>query len=388
MNFIYINKKLSLKTCISNLSERREIAIDLEFDKNRFRYGFNLCLMQIYDGTDVYLIDPLADEIDISLLFSVLENPEITKISFSFSEDIRLLHTLGCFPKGIYDVQFASSLLDYPPTSLTKLLDEILDVQVGKSSQQSNWFARPLSDQQKNYAAEDVLYLPALKNKLEAQLKQRGLQDWVKQENEFFEASNFEDIDHNIILKEKYKGKMTEWEWHIFAKLMELRDQWAQQINRPPYHIAERSTLQEIAEGNLSPGEWNQQSSNHRTTKNSTKNDELRSLIKHAEQEASNLQLSKTKRASKRLNRDEYEEYRVLEERVKFYKSTYFKPIQDCIEQKLGSNAKTFILSNRLIREIAEGKIETILPYKRALFIECAEKNNLDIQSIISTNES
>ena len=49
-----INKADDFQSCVDSLSQKSQFSIDLEFDKNRFRYGFNLCLMQIFDGKDCY----------------------------------------------------------------------------------------------------------------------------------------------------------------------------------------------------------------------------------------------------------------------------------------------------------------------------------------------
>ena len=159
-----INKADDFQSCVDSLSQKSQFSIDLEFDKNRFRYGFNLCLMQIFDGKDCYLIDPLSDDIDIKKIFPLIEDPKIEKVAFSFSEDLRLLHSLGCYPQNVYDISFAAALLNFPPVSLTKLLHMVLEIETDKSSQQSNWFKRPLSEDQKNYAAEDVIYLLQMKN--------------------------------------------------------------------------------------------------------------------------------------------------------------------------------------------------------------------------------
>jgi len=162
-----ITHQEELESITENLSNVSRIAADLEFDKNYYRYGFNLCLVQLFDGENCYLVDPLSDDLNIKSIFPVLEDPEIEIITFAFGEDLRLLHSLGCFPKNIYDIDIATSLLNYEPGSLTKLLDEAIDVDTGKSSQTSNWFQRPLTDQQKKYAAHDVLHLFDLKDKLD-----------------------------------------------------------------------------------------------------------------------------------------------------------------------------------------------------------------------------
>lgn len=73
MTIHLINEQQSLNNLISSLQSVSAFAIDLEFDRNRYRYGFNMCLMQIYDGKDCYLIDPLSKNVDIKAIFRSLK---------------------------------------------------------------------------------------------------------------------------------------------------------------------------------------------------------------------------------------------------------------------------------------------------------------------------
>ena len=104
MTFEYITTQEQLSECITKINSVPEIAVDLEFDKNRYRYGFNLCLLQIKAADEIFLIDPLGADFDIKPIFEPLENPKIEKVVYAFGEDIRLLHTLGCYPKNLFDI--------------------------------------------------------------------------------------------------------------------------------------------------------------------------------------------------------------------------------------------------------------------------------------------
>ena len=384
MAFTYISTSGQLQKCITHLSEQSEIAIDLEFDKNRFRYGFNLCLMQIYADNTCYLIDPLSDELDISLIFPLLENPDILKVAFSFGEDIRLLHHIGCAPKGIYDLSFALALLDYQPTSLSNYLSEILGVDAGKSSQQSNWFTRPLSEDQLNYAAKDVLHLFDLKGKLDVELREKGISEWVNQENKAFEAAEYGDETHNEILKEKYKNGLNEVEWHIFSALMLFRDEQAKEMNRPPFHVIDRAYLQEISTNPSKLETWTSKSSTHKKLRNTSVQKEVEKIIQERLSEAKSLNLSKRKKAAKRLSQEEYQQYKQLQKKISEAKNEVFKPIQKLIENDYGKHARAFILSNRLIGELVEGDFSNFLPYKQRLIQNYARKLDLTVEDYLA----
>src|SRR6056297_1642663 len=199
----YIADNNALQDVASEISKADEFAIDLEFDRNRYRYGFNMCLMQIYDGNECYVIDPLSSDIDIEGIYPVIEDPEVQKVVFAFGEDLRLFHSMGCFPKNLYDLDAATSLLNFQPASLTKLIKQVLDIEVNSSSQQSNWFRRPLSDDQLHYAADDVLYLLDFKKELNQIADEQGILNWIHQENNLFNHLDYSDEDHNNLIKDK-----------------------------------------------------------------------------------------------------------------------------------------------------------------------------------------
>ncbi len=381
--YTYINEQSSVDEAADKLSEATQLSVDLEFDKNRFRYGFNLCLIQIFDGTDTFLIDPIQNELDLSEIFKLFEKPDLPKIVFSFGEDLRLLHSLGCFPKGLYDLQIASALLNYSPSSLATLLDEVLDIKLSKTYQQSNWYSRPLTDAQIKYAVLDVVHLPALFDVFKDQANERSVNDWIEQEIHQFENENHEDANQNEILKEKYKGDLNEVEWHLFSKLMHLRDRHAESVNRPPYHISERKTLIDIAKNPELAGDWKMIKSNHRTTKNEEFVDKLQFEIEEALAEALTLELSKKRKAYKKPSKEEYERWRDLERKVKTVKQAFFRPIQKALKEDYGDHTKTFIINNRLIKELVEGNTRNLLPYKKELILIYAQKLNLSIDEYV-----
>ena len=378
MAFSYIDNSEDLTKCVAKLSGQTDISVDLEFDKNRFRYGFNLCLMQIYDGQTCYLIDPLAENMNISLVFPVLENTGIQKTVFSFGEDIRLLHHIGCIPKNLFDVSTVASLLNYPPASLTNILAEVIEVETGKSSQQSNWFKRPLSEDQLRYAVEDVIHLPELKAKLLSMAKKKGLLEWITQENQYFESANYEDVDHNSFLKEKDKEDMTKFEWHLFSRLMEFREEKARAMNRPGYHLADKKLLGEIARNPKKISKWAREKGIHKKLKTPELVKEVERALNGAIKEAGDLKLSESQKAAKSFTKEEYLEFKKQQKRLKKYKKEVFQPLQHAIEKDYGKEAQIFILNNRTIRDVVQGDTESLLPYKKKLFEEYAEK--LDIQ--------
>jgi ribonuclease D len=153
------------------------IAVDTEamgLDARRDR----LCVVQLSpgDGTaDVVQIPP--DSVNAPNLKKLLADPTIEKIFHFARFDLAMIsQTLGVMPGPVYCTRTASRLArTYTDKhGLKDLVRELLNVDLSKQQQSSDWGADKLSDAQLAYAASDVLYLHALKEKLDAMLAREG----------------------------------------------------------------------------------------------------------------------------------------------------------------------------------------------------------------------
>tara|TARA_R100001143_G_scaffold63545_1_gene71617 strand:- start:21976 stop:23142 length:1167 start_codon:yes stop_codon:yes gene_type:complete len=375
---IYVDHQDLLSETISTLSSTDSFTIDLEFDKNCYRYGFNLCLVQIYDGETCYLIDPLSTDVDIEILFPVLENESIQKVCFAFDEDLRLLHSLGCFPKNLYDLSIASKLLNYPSTSLTNILADQLGINTGSSSQQSNWFKRPLDSNQLHYAANDVIHLFKLQTYFDEKAAENGVQDWISEENSALNLLDYSNVDHNDFIKEKDRSDFTEVEWHIFKKLLEWQNEKGKELNRPAYQIVPKSFLMELAKDSRKLMDWNTARGIYRSIQTDATKNHLIELIKDTTQEAEQLKLSNSKSATLSLSSDEHKKLMAQKSEINRVKNSYFKPIKEHIEENHGSEIASFLLSNRIIAEMVTGKMDHLPDYRKELFLKCADDLSIE----------
>lgn len=387
MTIQYITTDKQLDPCILRLNQSEEIALDLEFDKNRYRYGFNLCLVQIYADQTCFLIDPLSENIHIETLFPVLENRKIQKVVFAFGEDLRLLHSIGCFPGNIYDLNIATSLLNYPPASLSNYIEDILNLETGKSSQQSNWYRRPLSDKQKNYAAQDVLHLLDIKNIIEKEAEEKKITNWISEENEAYHRHNYADLDDNHFIKEKDKDGFSEIEWFSFKRLMEFREEIAERHNKPGYQMIDKKYLSAIVKNPRKLMEWKKIRGIYKGIKNDTIKKKISVLLKESAREARELDLSETDPAEKIPDKEEIEQQRKEREKINRIKNEYLKPVKELIGNYYGDEAASFILSNRIISKLICGEIDHLENYKKELILSCAKELDLNmdvIQDVIS----
>ena len=137
-------------------------------------------LIQIYDGKQCVLVDPLAID-DFSSLTELLTNPNVVKVLHSCSEDLETFwHAFKVMPSPIFDSQFAASIVGMGPAlGYAKLVEIMLDVIVDKGESRTDWLARPLRDEQCDYAAKDVLYLFQLYPELKARVEAQNKLSWV-----------------------------------------------------------------------------------------------------------------------------------------------------------------------------------------------------------------
>src|SRR5208282_1213489 len=137
-----------------------------------------LCLVQLSRG------DGSADLVQIAPgqkraphLEKLLADPKVLKLFHFGRFDIAMLcHAFGVMASPVYCTKIASKLArTYTDRhGLKDLTRELLGVEISKQQQSSDWGAETLTEAQLAYAASDVLYLHALREKLDAMLKREG----------------------------------------------------------------------------------------------------------------------------------------------------------------------------------------------------------------------
>ncbi len=171
-------------------------------------YYAHTCLVQVATTQRVALIDPFIIN-NLSPLYALIADPQITTLLHSGSQDLEPVARLyGKPPAAIFDTQLAAGFVGYPwPISLTKLISSILQHDVGGHFTFSQWDARPLSNRQRFYAADDVRYLIALHDHLNIKLNELERTSWA--EEEFTKYTSMEAYEFNLfnIVKRICKNK-------------------------------------------------------------------------------------------------------------------------------------------------------------------------------------
>ncbi|SIR47336.1 ribonuclease D [Pontibacter lucknowensis] len=245
-----------LHQAIQQLEQCGELAVDLEFDQNRFTYGFNLCLIQIADGKgNCFIIDPFYID-DLTPFFQLMEDPTITKIIHHSNNDILLLDKMGCSVKGIVDTDVAAKILNYERSSLATVLKEEFDKEIDKSQQSSNWNKRPLTEDQLRYAAIDVIYLHKIKAKLLQEIEKLDRMHWFEEENHLLEQLKYTESE-NPHLRLKHSYRLNYYQQYLLKGLYAFRENMARQFNKPAHFVIPNDALVELANNpNADLHEW------------------------------------------------------------------------------------------------------------------------------------
>jgi ribonuclease D len=141
-----------------------------------------LCVVQMSNGdgsADVVQIpkDHGRGPADASHLKALLANPKIIKIFHFARFDLAALYNaFGVMPEPVYCTKIASRLSrTYTDRhGLKDLVREVLNIDLSKQQQSSDWGAQSLNEAQLAYAASDVLHLHALRERLDAMLAREG----------------------------------------------------------------------------------------------------------------------------------------------------------------------------------------------------------------------
>ena len=159
------------------LSFGKSVAIDTE------TMGLNpardrLCLVQLSSGDgNAHLVQFTDKNFSAPNLKKLLEDQDVLKIFHFGRFDIAIMQAyLGVVATPVYCTKIASRLCRTftDRHGLKDLCRELIQVEVNKGQQTSDWGAPVLTEDQKNYAAGDVLYLHQLKEKLDVMLKREG----------------------------------------------------------------------------------------------------------------------------------------------------------------------------------------------------------------------
>ena len=146
----WIEDQYRFASLVEQLRDEPLYAVDTEFHRERTYYP-RLALVQIAWSTGIALIDPTR--VGLGPLQPVLEGSGLA-ILHAAQQDLEVLaRACGTVPVRMWDTQIAASFLGYTTPSLVTLVHGELGHMLPKGDRLTDWFRRPLTDDQKSYAA-------------------------------------------------------------------------------------------------------------------------------------------------------------------------------------------------------------------------------------------
>ncbi len=158
-----------------------------------------LCLVQLSAGDgDSHLVQFAKGEYDAPNLRALLTDTGVTKIFHFGRFDIAVMKQyLGIVTRPVYCTKIASKLVRTftDRHGLKDLCKELLNIDLSKQQQSSDWGAATLNEEQMKYAASDVLYLHQMREKLDIMLEREGRTELARACFEFLPTRALLDLE-------------------------------------------------------------------------------------------------------------------------------------------------------------------------------------------------
>jgi ribonuclease D len=177
----FVDNEAGLREVVEHLRDEPEYALDTEFHGER-TYFPRLALVQIAWRSGLALVDPLA--VSLEPLAEILSGPA-TMVAHAGDQDLAIMtRACGVAPSRLFDTQVAAGFCGLGTPSLVHLADRLLKVELAKGDRLTDWTRRPLSADQRRYAAGDVLHLLPIADRLREMLRADGRLVWAEEECE------------------------------------------------------------------------------------------------------------------------------------------------------------------------------------------------------------
>jgi ribonuclease D len=243
-----------LAEAASTASDRGRLGIDTEF-MSEGRYRALLCLVQVVvdppepDGDPgILLIDALSP-VSVRPLAQLLAAPEIEIVLHAGRQDVAILRRVWQTElTNIFDTQIAAGFAGASAQAgYSNLVSQMIGHRVGKTASYTRWDARPLTEEQLSYAAEDVVHLLELADDLQGRLSASGRLEWAREECRRLEGATDERDPYTAWERLPRIGQLDPRARAVARELAAWREQTASAEDRPVGSVLGDSPLVELA---------------------------------------------------------------------------------------------------------------------------------------------
>ena len=242
LDYPMIADTAELQQTVQCFAPEPRVALDTEADSLHC-YFDKLCLIQLSVPGKNLLVDPLSG-ICLTPLFDALKGKTI--VIHSADYDLRLLRRAGYDgPCTLFDTMIAARLCGSMEFGLAALLHQHFGVTLAKASQKANWALRPLSQTMLEYAINDTLNLLKLAEIQEARLRELGRWEWFQQmcDRAVRSSAVQRERDPDSLWRISGYADLSPRGMAILRALWQWRDQEAQSVDKPAFHILNNDLL-------------------------------------------------------------------------------------------------------------------------------------------------
>jgi ribonuclease D len=234
------------------------IAIDTEFRRNN-TYFPKLCCIQISffdkknDGENINCIIDILTKINLKSFIQILRSKKIKKVFHSFEQDLEAIYTTTKkFPKNIEDTQIMAALSSFGSNiSYSNIVEKLCNTRLTKNETRSNWEKRPLSDEQINYAINDVKYLLKVYEELHKILLKTKRKKWYEEiKNRLIKQKKSKDNLPSLYKRFNTNHKSDEY-LKILKTLILEREKVAKKNDRPREWLLSNNEIIQIARNKI-----------------------------------------------------------------------------------------------------------------------------------------
>jgi ribonuclease D len=228
----WIDDEAALDALVGELASEPVYGLDTEFHRERTYYPL-LALVQIAWSGGVALVDPFA--VDLKPLAGVLDGPGLA-VLHAGEQDLEVLtRACGTVPARLFDTQLAAGFIGMSSPSLANLAQNLLGRTLSKGDRLTDWTRRPLTSQQRTYAAADVVHLLELHQALVAELQSMGRLRWAETECEIFLHRSRAPVSPNQVWWRMREARSLRGRARAVAQcVLSWRELRAAELDKPP----------------------------------------------------------------------------------------------------------------------------------------------------------
>ena len=247
--FQFIHQQKDFENVLALMSQNSIYGLDTEFIKVDTLWP-KLGVFQINVNDQIYLLD--GTSLNLSAFWEKLFKAQ-QNIFHACGEDIDLIYHYAQQKNldNVFDTQVGMSFLGHGlQVSYQNALKTMLNVDIDKGQTRSDWLARPLSDEQLNYAANDVLYLMQLADKVKTDLKQHYLLDFAHEDCRNLTQEIGEETPLELLYQDVGNYRHSRRQLMQLQQLAVWREQMVKALNQPRSFILRNSTMLDLVEKN------------------------------------------------------------------------------------------------------------------------------------------